>query len=104
MTGRSPSFTTGVRTGERLDRQMHNVGNFDRSGLAIDAIFDRDLLHAEMLSDHWREGCHRAALTAAKDGSERSGLLLVSALIDISGKRPVAVGHWARRVGYDSDV
>src|SRR3984885_14253522 len=104
MTSRSPSLTTGVRTGERLDRQMHNVGNFDQSGLAIDAIFDWHLLHAEMFSDHWRKGGHRAPLAAAKDRCERGSLLLVGALVEIRGKCPVAIGHWPRRVGYDGDV
>ena len=36
-----------------------------------------------------------------KELKARNLMLLVRALIDISGKRPVAVGHWARRVGYD---
>ena len=39
MTSRSPTLTTGVQTGERLDRQMHDV-DFNRSGLAIDAELD----------------------------------------------------------------
>jgi len=83
---------------------MHNVGDFDRSDFAVNAILDRDLFHAEMLSDQWREGRHRTALTAAKDGCERGGLLLIRALVDVCRKRPVAVGHWARRVGDDCGV
>ena len=57
-----------------------------------------------MLPDQRREGCHGTALGAAEDRSERCGLCVVRALVNISSKRPVAVSHGARRMADHGDV
>ncbi len=89
---------------QRLNRHVHDAGDFRRAALAGDGVFDRRFLHAEMLADQRRKGRHGAALSTAEDSAERCGLFVVGALIDIGRKRPVAVSHGARRMANHGDI
>src|SRR4029079_1023658 len=98
MAGRHPNLTAWMHGRQRLNRHVHDAGNFCRAAFSRDGVFDRHFLHAEMIADERREGRHGATLGTAKDGAERRSLLLIGALIDIGRQRPVAPSHDARRM------
>src|ERR1700730_1079132 len=90
MAGVCPYLAARMRRRQWINRQVQNTRDFRRTLLAVDAISDRDLLHSEVLADQRRERRHGPAGSAGKDRAQRLGLLVVGALIDIGGHRPVS--------------
>src|SRR5262249_34268359 len=93
MAGVCPHLSAWMRSRQRIYGHVQDVRDFRRTLLAVDPVGDRDLAHPEILANQRRQRCHRAAHSAGEDRAQRFGLLVVSALIDIGGYRPVSVRH-----------
>src|SRR5262245_39269459 len=77
---------------------MQGVWNFCRPFLTVNPIRDRHLAHSKGLADKWCEMRHRAPGCSGKNCAQRFGLLVVGALIDVGGDRPVSLRHGAGRM------
>ena len=72
--------------------------------LAVNPIGDRHLLHPEIFGNQRRKSRHRPAGGTGKDRPQRLRLLVVSALIDIGGHRPIPICHRAGRMNGKRDI
>src|SRR5688500_3703825 len=104
MAEPSPTLTTWMHGFERLHRHLQDARNLRRAVLPLDGVFDRHLLHSEMISDQWGEGCHRTAFGTAENGTKSSSLVLIGTVVDVGCERPVTLRHGGRSMGDHGNV
>src|ERR1700722_7129661 len=85
---------TSVAGGDALDLEREDIGDRGRALEPLDVNLDRLEFHPtkvtdEVLTDERR----RAAGFAPDDGSKRSSLDLVRAVVDHARENPIAIGH-----------
>src|SRR6185437_10331608 len=83
---------------------MQNPRDLRGSPLAVDAESDGDLAYPQVLADQRRERGHGTTDGATEDRSQGLGLLVVGALIDVGGQRPISVCHDPRCVEDDQGI
>src|SRR5271154_3007028 len=90
--------TAAVAGGDALDLERQDIGDRSRALEPLDVNLDRlELDPAEVADEVLADERRRAAGFAPDNGSERSSLDVIRAVVDHARENPVAVGHHPAR-------
>src|ERR1051325_6686362 len=104
MAGVRPHFSARMRGRQRIDRHVQDFWYFRRAPLAFDAITDGYLFRPQVFADERGQLRNRPSRCSGKDRTECLSLVVVGALIDIGGHRPISFGHRSWRVDCERHV